>query len=228
MKLLALDTAANLCSAALLDVESSTLLSEVSHDIGKGHAEQLMAVLDETLRGSGHSISDIAKIAVSVGPGSFTGVRVGVSTARGLALALKCPVVGVSTLEALAWDARQEAPGRAVLSIIDARRDELYSQFFSEAGEPLSEPAVNALPAIMEKLQVMGPVVLSGSGAVFVNAQLGQALEIASHRATGSAEAFARLGASRTAAGVPSPLYLRGLDVKPQQGFVLKRQEDAQ
>lgn len=224
MKLLALDTAANLCAVAILDVETGTLLAEVSEDIGKGHAERLMAVIEQALAQGEIAISDIGKIAVSVGPGSFTGVRVGVSAARGFALALKCPVVGISTLQALAYDAAERVPGNSILSIIDARRDELYAQFFSEDGSAESQPSVTTLPLILEQLEKRSQIrVLAGSGAPLINAQLGQPLDIAVLTATGSIEAFARLGAIKVADGAPKPLYLRGLDVKPQQGFVLKR-----
>jgi tRNA threonylcarbamoyladenosine biosynthesis protein TsaB len=225
MKLLALDTAANLCSVAILDVETGTVLAEISEDIGKGHAERLMAVIEQTTAVAKVSITDTGKIAVSVGPGSFTGVRVGVSTARGFALALKCPVIGISTLEALAYDAAKLFPGKPILSIIDARRDELYAQFFGEDGSARSEPMVTTLPLILEQLTERGPGhVLSGSGAPVVNERLDRPLDIAVTAATGSIEAFARLGAMRSADDeAPKPLYLRGLDVKPQQGFVLKR-----
>lgn len=224
MKLLALDTAANLCSVAILDVETGILMAEVSEDIGKGHAERLMAVIEQVMEQSKTAIAHIGKIAVSVGPGSFTGVRVGVSTARGFALALKCPVVGISTLQALAYDAAKTIPGKAILSIIDARRDELYAQFFSAEGSAESEPVVTTLPLILEQLAERGhPHVLAGSGARLINEKLDKPVDIAVSTATGSIEAVARLGAIQVADGAPKPLYLRGLDVKPQQSFVLKR-----
>jgi tRNA threonylcarbamoyladenosine biosynthesis protein TsaB len=225
MKLLALDTAANLCSVAILDVETGTVLAAISEDIGKGHAERLMAVIEQAMKKASVTITDIGKIAVSVGPGSFTGVRVGVSTARGFALALKCPAVGISTLQALAYDAAKLFPRKAVLSIIDARRDEHYAQFFGEDGSAESEPMVTTLPLVLEQLAKSGcPHVLSGSSALLVNEKLDRPLDIAVTTASGSIEAFARLGASRPSeVEAPKPLYLRGLDVKPQQGFVLRR-----
>jgi tRNA threonylcarbamoyl adenosine modification protein YeaZ len=197
----------------------------MSEDIGKGHAERLMAFIEQTLNKAAVSIGAIGKIAVSIGPGSFTGVRVGVSTARGFALALKCPVVGISTLEALAFDARQAFDSRPVLSIIDARRDEIYAQFFASDGSPTSVPGVTTLPEVFAALSDHpGNVVLSGSGAALINAGLERKLDVAVTTSTGTIEAFARLAAHRTVDGeAPKPLYLRGLDVKPQQGFVLKR-----
>jgi tRNA threonylcarbamoyladenosine biosynthesis protein TsaB len=225
MKLLALDTAANLCSVAVLDVGTGTILAASSEDIGKGHAERLMAAIEEVVTTAQISITDIGKIAVSIGPGSFTGVRVGVSTARGFALALKCPAVGISTLQALAYDAAKAFSHRPILSIIDARRDELYAQFFGEDGSAASEPMVTTLPLIVKQLEERGSEhVLAGSGAILIEKELGRPLDIAATTATGSIEAFARLGALRRDDGeAPRPLYLRGLDVKQQQGFVLKR-----
>jgi tRNA threonylcarbamoyladenosine biosynthesis protein TsaB len=225
MKLLALDTAANLCSVAILDVETGTVLAEISEDIGKGHAERLMTVIEQVMETANVAIGEIGKIAVSVGPGSFTGVRVGVSTARGFALALKCPAVGISTLQALAYDAEKLFPGKAVLSIIDARRDELYAQFFEEDGSAASKPMVTTLLALEKQLAERGRThVLSGSGAMLINEKLDRPLDVAVTAATGSIAGFARMGALRTAEeDLPKPLYLRGLDVKPQQGFVLKR-----
>ncbi|MDR6633147.1 tRNA threonylcarbamoyl adenosine modification protein YeaZ [Phyllobacterium sp. 1468] len=225
MKLLALDTAANLCSVAVLDVESRTILAASSEDIGKGHAERLMAAIEHVAAAAQISITDIGKISVSIGPGSFTGVRVGVSAARGLALALKCPAVGISTLQALAYDAARQFSHRPILSIIDARRDELYAQFFGEDGSAASEPMVTTLPLIIKQLEERGSEhVLAGSGAIPIEKELGRPFDIAAMTATGSIEAFARLGALRKEEGTaPRPLYLRGLDVKQQEGFVLKR-----
>lgn len=225
MKLLALDTAANLCSVAIVDAERGTMLAEVSEDIGKGHAERLMAVIEQAIASAEISINEIGKIVTSIGPGSFTGVRVGVATARGLALALRCPAIGISTLQALAFDARQTLPNRPVLVVIDARREEFYTQLFAEDGTAASEPMVVPLSKIIEQYADSGQnIVLAGSASALVNAELVRPLDIGSTMATGTIGAFALLGLQSQDTGLPSPLYLRGLDVKPQQGFVLKRQ----
>ena len=92
-------------------------------DIGKGHAEHLMAVIEDAMSRPGSAYADLGAIAVSVGPGSFTGVRVGVSAARGLRMALKIPAIGVTTLEALAAEARERFGARTVLSALDAGRE---------------------------------------------------------------------------------------------------------
>ncbi|WP_292249424.1 tRNA (adenosine(37)-N6)-threonylcarbamoyltransferase complex dimerization subunit type 1 TsaB, partial [Mesorhizobium sp.] len=102
-------------------------------DLGKGHAEHLMAVIDAALKAAGTGYAGLDAIAVSVGPGSFTGLRVGVSTARGLALALKIPAIGVTTLEALAAEAAASFPGRAVLAALDAGREEIHVAAYDKA-----------------------------------------------------------------------------------------------
>ncbi|EJN05229.1 tRNA (adenosine(37)-N6)-threonylcarbamoyltransferase complex dimerization subunit type 1 TsaB [Phyllobacterium sp. YR531] len=225
MKLLALDTAANLCSVAIFDTETGMIVAQVSEDIGKGHAERLMALIEQAVASAGTSIREIGKVVTSIGPGSFTGVRVGVATARGLALALRCPAIGISTLQALAFDAGEIASGRPVLAVIDARREEIYAQFFDADGNGTSDPIVAALPEVIERLaDYEGNLVLAGSASGMVNSALDHPLDIVSTMATGTIEAFARLGMQSADLSPPSPLYLRGLDVKPQQGFVLKRQ----
>jgi tRNA threonylcarbamoyladenosine biosynthesis protein TsaB len=225
MKLLALDTAANFCSVAILDAESGTMLAKISEDIGKGHAERLMGIIEQAVAEAGISISEIGKVVASVGPGSFTGVRVGVATARGLALALQCPAIGISTLRALAFDSQRTFPDRPTLAVIDARRDELYAQFFAADGAEASEPVIVSLSGITGQLADRGSdFILAGSASSLVNAAMARPLEVASTMATGTIEAFALLGLQSHDAVLPSPLYLRGLDVKPQQGFVLKRQ----
>src|SRR5690606_26839604 len=110
MRLLAIDTAANLCAACVFDTDAGELGRAVL-DLGKGHAEHLIGVIDDALKAAGTAYDDLDAIAVSVGPGSFTGVRVGVATTRGLELALKVPAVGVSTLEALEYERRDAEPG---------------------------------------------------------------------------------------------------------------------
>ena len=98
MIVLAIDTAGVDCSAALYDSAAGKVLSEVTETIGKGHAERLMAVIDEALAVANLPLKSVERVAVVIGPGSFTGIRVGVAAARGLALALGVESVGVTTL----------------------------------------------------------------------------------------------------------------------------------
>lgn len=229
MSILAIDTAASLCAACVLDARAGERGREVL-DLGKGHAERLMAVIDAALKRSGSTFADLSGIAVSVGPGSFTGVRVGVATARGLALALKIPAVGVTTLEALAGEAREVHPGRPVIAAIDAGRGQIYAAAFSPGGRPATEPAVLEIDRAIGLVADSGATtVLAGSAARMLAEAARRAFEIAAEGATADIGVYARFGAERLAGGAPEagrkpkPLYLRAADAKPQTGFALPR-----
>jgi len=219
MMILALDTAGTGCFACVFDSESGRALSVAGDDIGRGHAERLMAFVDEALAAAGKALDDIDRIAVTIGPGSFTGIRVGVAAARGFALALGRPAVGVSTLEVLASLACAQHPGEPVLVLMDAKRDELYGQSFDETGAPASEPMLISIADARSRFgQFSGKI--TGSGAALFSG--GQTEP--SGRDRFDIVTVARLGAAADpAAGKPAPLYLRGVDAKPQTGFALAR-----
>lgn len=223
MKLLAIDTAANLCAACVHDAVADTVLATRSLDLERGHAEHLMGVIEAVLREADIAYRDLSRIAVSVGPGSFMGIRTGVAAARGLALALGIPATGVTTLEALASDARQAFPGRPVLAAIDAKRSEIYAAAYDAGGNQTMAPCA-AAPAEFVPLLADG-IVLAGSGAPLLVAFRPETrFEAALPAATGSIEAYARIGASRAGPfDRPKPLYLRAPDARPQSGFALPR-----
>src|SRR3978361_482116 len=100
MLILAIDTALDACAAAVLDTDTSQLVAQESQAMKRGHAEALMPLIARVMKESGIAFSSLDRIAVTTGPGSFTGLRVGLSAARGIALAAEKPVVGVTTLTA--------------------------------------------------------------------------------------------------------------------------------
>lgn len=224
MKVLAIDCAASLCAACVYDAAAGRELGRAVLDLGKGHAEHLMAVITEALTAAETGYSGLGAIAVSVGPGSFTGLRVGVSTARGLALALKIPAIGVTTLEALAAEAAAVFPGRAVLAVLDAGREEIHAALYDEALVLTYGPAVTALPEATS-LAMETSAVLVGTAAAQITASVGRLSDIGPQAATADILTYARLAAARGQGERPKPLYLRGADAKPQAGFILSRQQ---
>jgi tRNA threonylcarbamoyl adenosine modification protein YeaZ len=225
MTLLAIDTAASLCAACVHDSETGAELGREVLDIGKGHAERLIGVIENTLRQAGLAYADLDRIGVSIGPGSFTGVRVGVATARGLALALGVPAIGVNTLEALAAEAHQKFPGRTILATIDGRRGDLYGAVHAADGAVLSAPAaISTGDAVL--LARRYDAALAGNGADAILAVAGEKppFDTGLRGATADIRFYAMLAAQRQATGErPKPLYLRGADAKPQSGFALAR-----
>ena len=226
MILLAVDTALDACAAAVaIHRDGATTLVGETEVIGRGHAECLMRVVATVLARAGLSHRDLDGHAVSIGPGSFTGIRVGVAAVRGFALASGKPAVGVSSLEALAAEARATAPGRAVLALLDARKDEVYAQPFAADGTALAEPVVIA-PARAAEIARRHGAGLVGSGAALV-AAFAPECPVLGEQAFPDVVTLARLALARLAEGetavAPAPLYVRPADAKPQAHARLAR-----
>jgi tRNA threonylcarbamoyl adenosine modification protein YeaZ len=216
MIILAIDTAGVDCSVAVFDATTHAVIARAQETLGKGHAERLSGMIDEVLRQASLTPEALGLIGVTVGPGSFTGIRVGVAAARGLALALGIPAVGVTTLEVLAETARHAGEAGPITAAIDAKRGEVYLQPFDRDGHAIAGPKamlLEAARAIVETSQVR----LVGSGAAVLS---GMSVE-ADHF---DIEAVARIAARQPKGpGKPAPLYLRGPDAKPQMGFAIER-----
>src|SRR6187402_1982488 len=134
MLILAIDTALDACAAGVLDTRASRLIAHESLPMKRGHAEALMPLLARVMAASGIGFADLDRIAATTGPGSFTGLRVGLSAARGIGLAAGKPVVGITTLTAYAAPVVTANGAHPVLSAIDARHDHVYFQLVSGDG----------------------------------------------------------------------------------------------
>lgn len=187
----------------------------------RGQAEAMVPMIQQCLDEAGIGFADLDVIAVTVGPGGFTGLRVALATARGLRLALSKPAVGLSTLEAIAAGVPEAArAGRTILAVIDARRGEVFAQAFAPDLTPLTE-AIVASPAEAARLaldRLGGPVVLAGTGEALVLPHLPGALA-GMAPAEPDAATIARLVARRPAPPAdlpaPKPIYLRAPDARP-------------
>lgn len=219
MIVLALDTSGVDCSACIYDSISDRVLGEVCETIGKGHAERLMAVIDGALEQAQLSLRNVERIAVTIGPGSFTGIRVGVAAARGFALSLGIEAMGVTTLETLALHHLLENPDRPVAVGLDAKRGETYLQTFSADGSPLRDAGLLSLEDARMVIDSFDGAVIGSAAPLFVGAETGSGPD---HFLIASvARAAARKPAGQPK---PAPLYLRGPDARPQTGFALARQ----
>lgn len=224
MKLLAIDCAASLCAACVFDADAGEELGRELRDLGKGHAEHLMAVIETALQAGSVGYPDLDAVAVSIGPGSFTGLRVGVSTARGLALALKVSAIGVTTLEALAAEGAHAFPGRAVLAALDAGREEIHAALYDKELVEAYGPSVATLAEAVT-MAVNADAILVGTAAPQIAQSAGRVFDTGPVAATADIATYARLAAAKGPGEKPKPLYLRGADAKPQAGFILPRQD---
>lgn len=232
MRILAFDTSGPVASIAVADGENT--LAECNGPDRSKHGESLLLSVDETLRRTGLSLAQIELLAVGIGPGSFTGVRVGLATAKGLALATGKPLVGVVSLRALARGAAGRRRG-LVAAIIDAYRGEVYCALYElEENGRLEEKLapINQPPeAAAERLRAAAanrPMLLCGNGVAkyascFANLAGETTPAADASRETPSAAALAQEAALTFEKNGPSdlvllePLYLRPSDALPQQ-----------
>lgn len=192
--------------------------------IGRGQAERLLPLLREIMAEAGWAWGDLGLVAVATGPGTFTGLRAGISVARALGLALGCPVLGVGTLEVVAAAAMASRPefARPWIVAIDARRDEVYTQRFAADLSPLGPPALVAL----QELQVDKAFILAGDASVWARLDQGATQEIVEARPDARYLAHVawrcvRQGAVPVAGVAPRPLYIRPPDARISAGASL-------
>lgn len=201
MKILAFDTCLTACSVAVMDGEQ--VLASRAEPMARGHQERLAPLVQDLMGQAGLGFDQLDRIGVTVGPGSFTGLRVGLAFAKGLSAALDRPAIGIGLLEALA----EGLPGR-VAAVLDAKRDQVYLQTFV-GGEARTPPRVLSLTEARAELTAFAPSRLVGTGGDLM-ALSDVTLITADHA---DPVAIARLAARKPNAP-PVPLYLRAPDAR--------------
>jgi tRNA threonylcarbamoyladenosine biosynthesis protein TsaB len=210
VKILAFDCAGNSCSAAVLADERVAAHRFIAME--RGQAEALMPMIEAVLDAAATEVGALDLLAVTTGPGGFTGLRIGLATARGLALATGLPLLGISCFEAVAAAVPAALRAQPLVVALESKRAELYLQLFA----PLPAKAVLVAQADWASFAPSGPFVLAGDGAPRFAAQFDRA-DIVLAPSSGLADAadVARVALARWRQGErppPLPLYLRAPD----------------
>jgi tRNA threonylcarbamoyladenosine biosynthesis protein TsaB len=226
MRVLAIDTALAACSAAVFDTGHGHIVASESKSMVRGHAEALMPLLQRVMDAANLAFPAIDRIAVTTGPGSFTGLRVGIAAARGIALAADKPAVGVTTLSAYAAPHMAADDSLPVVAVIDARHNQVYLQHFGPGGRTLTSPRFATLrEAALAAAQA--PACIVGSAAQAVADALSSSDAppvVVDARGAPDIAWVARMGAVVPASEMPpAPLYLRAADAQPQYAMQLPR-----
>src|SRR5438270_9801332 len=226
MRVLAIDTALGACAAAVLDSSAGAILSSESLGMQRGHAEAIMPLIARVMDAARCEFAELDRIAVTVEPGSFTGLRVGIWAARGIALAAGKPAIGLTTLAGFAAPHISADDTRPVAAVIDARHEHVYLQVFGPGGRTVVAPRIAPLrEAVLAAESGTARIVGSAAGlmaASWPRTQPPPAL--VDQRGAPEIEWIARLGAAAAEGqGPPKPLYLRAPDAQPQHAARLAR-----
>lgn len=218
MLILAIDTALDACAAAVLDTEAGDLIARESLPMKRGHAEALMPLIARVMQAANLSFTTLDRIAVTTGPGSFTGLRVGISAARGLALAAAKPAVGLTTLSAYAAAVVSRNGPAPVVSAIDARHDHVYVQIVAGDGSQLLRPQVLSVEAAIAASQFGAPHLVGNAAKILADRwppDMPAPIAVDAEAAPDIAW-VAWLGAAADPLATPArPFYLRAPDAKP-------------
>jgi tRNA threonylcarbamoyladenosine biosynthesis protein TsaB len=223
MLILAIDTALDACAAAVLDTDAGRLIAQESQAMKRGHAEALMPLIARVIKQSRLAFAALDRIAVTTGPGSFTGLRVGLSAARGIALAADKPVVGVTTLTAYAAPVVSRNGEHPVISAIDARHDHVYLQVVSGNGSSLIWPHIAPIAEALDAIRFGAPWLVGNAAKILADrwpADAPPPFKVETLPAP-DISWVAWLGAAVSPDTAPArPYYLRAPDAKPQKDML--------
>lgn len=225
MILLGLDTALSACSVAV--TRDGEVLAAASEPMLRGHQERLAPMVQAAMTAAGVPFAAVDRVGVTVGPGSFTGLRVGIAAARGFALATNKPAIGLTTLAAFAAPLIAEDDTLPVVAAIDARHEHVYLQVFGPGGRTLVPPRVASLRDALRAATTSRGARLVGTGASLLAAAWPTSERpprSVEQRGAPDIDWIAQLGAAAPEdAGPPKPLYLKPPDAQPQEAALIAR-----
>jgi tRNA threonylcarbamoyladenosine biosynthesis protein TsaB len=223
MLILAIDTALDACAACVLDTDAAQLLAHESQAMKRGHAEALMPLIGRVITQSGIPFANLDRIAVTTGPGSFTGLRVGLSAARGIGLAAGKPIVGLTTLTAYAAPLVSETGEHPIFSAIDARHDHVYYQVVSGNGGSLVRPRVAPIEEALAASRFGAPHLVGNAAEILRQRWPADAPPPVTVDAQPAPDIgwLGWLGAAvNPETALARPYYLRAPDAKPQKSLL--------
>jgi tRNA threonylcarbamoyladenosine biosynthesis protein TsaB len=219
MRILALDTALGACAACVLDQGNAEPLATEQLMLERGHAEALLPLVERLMARVDGSFASLSRVAVTVGPGSFTGLRVALAAARAIGLGANVPVVGISTLSAYCAAMMRREAGRITAAAIDARHGTVYVQALLPDGSLLL-PAQQMLLKDAVRAMAGGSISLAGSGATMLAQEawsIGLDAVVVDASPAPDIRWVARLGLlADPETALPRPMYLRAADAQPQ------------
>lgn len=164
MKILAVDTSSKICAVAIL--EDNKVIDEIKLDNGKTHSENLMPIIKEILDKNNLTLKDMNLIAVSVGPGSFTGIRIGIATIKPMAEVYNLPVASITSLETLARNIENKEKDFTIISLIDARNNQVYAGFFDTEYNLKEDEIAEDIDEVLKKAGKYSKIIFVGDGAI--------------------------------------------------------------
>jgi tRNA threonylcarbamoyl adenosine modification protein YeaZ len=226
MRILAIDTSCGAASVAVVENSGAEPLSVISRPMARGHADALAPMVEEAMRCIDGGFPSLARIVVATGPGSFTGIRIGLAMARAMGMALAIPVVGVSTLTAFAAPLLSEPRTGIIAATIDARHGSVYFQLFEGSGRPLGPPRCDT-PRECVRAIGSGPAWFAGDAAAIVSSEAqraGLAYDLHASRAAPDIIALARVGLAVNPSTSPArPVYVKSPDARPNAAEPIAR-----
>jgi tRNA threonylcarbamoyladenosine biosynthesis protein TsaB len=218
MRILAIDTSCGAASVAVVEGGMADPLAVLSRPMVRGHADALAPMVEEVMRGIDGGFASLSRIAVATGPGSFTGIRIGLAMARAMAVALAIPVVGVSTLAVFAAPLLSAPRPGIIAAAIDARHGSVYFQLFEASGRPLGPPRCDTARECVRAIGA-GPAWLVGDAAALIATEAQRAglpYDLDSARDAPDILALAWIGLAVDPATSPArPVYAKPPDARP-------------